>query len=72
MIQLGVVQLGPNLPGKEEGATDADRADGVELVRVKEDAGLQALRSEAAPEAVGADAAADCGPVCRAEAQLAE
>ncbi len=59
MVGFRVVQPCADLTGKEKGSANADRADGVELIGVKEDARLNAGRDMSTPVAVAADTVAD-------------
>ena len=57
----GVVQARADTTGEVKGASDADRAQGIEFVRVEHDLGLDRRRflSVSRPKPVGADAMND-------------
>ena len=57
-IKLGIVQSSADLTGKEKGPADADGADGVQLIRIKEDSGLQAFRPGGAARPISCSKAA--------------
>ena len=66
------MQSGPNLTGKEKGPANADGANGIKLVRVKKNLGLQSFRGLVVAIAVRFDAVQDCFLHFRGETQARE
>lgn len=55
-IDFRVMEFGPDLSGEKKGSADADRTDGIKLIRIEQNFRLKALRSFIAAEAVGLNA----------------
>src|SRR4030043_1882662 len=60
-IDLWIMKPGSHLAGKKERSPDADGADRIQLVGVKQDPSFQGVRNKPSPVAVGLDAADNPG-----------